>query len=82
MAKKRPQYLVNMINETNEYLRLNRVTDEHDSLFGFMCAYLLKRDFYQGFNYFKDEYNTHVKDVVSVFAGSYKKGEYDYLQIM
>jgi hypothetical protein len=83
MAKKRPQYVQDLVNKANEHLRVHKVKDEYtDNLFTFVCDYLLKRDMYEGYNYFKMEYNTYIKKDVMVYAGSHKKDEFDFLQIM
>jgi hypothetical protein len=79
--KKRPQYIIEMVNKTNDYLRFRKVTETSDTLFCFMCDYLLKKQMYQGYNFFKDVYNTYLKKNVPTEAGSYKEGEFDYLQI-
>lgn len=80
-SKKRPQYVVELVNKTNDYLRFRKVTDTSDTLFVFMCDYLLKKNMYKGYNFFKDVYNTYVQKNVPTEAGSYKEGEFDYLQI-
>ena len=81
MAKKRPNYVTELVNKTNEYLRFRKVTDTSDTLFVFMTDYLLKKNMYHGYNFFKDVYNTYLQKNVSTEAGSYKEGEFDYLQI-
>ena len=52
-SKKRPQYVVELVNKTNDYLRFRKVTDTSDTLFVFMCDYLLKKNTYKGYNYLK-----------------------------
>jgi hypothetical protein len=81
MDKKRPHYVTELVNKTNEYLRFRKVTDTTDTLFVFMCDYLLKKKMYRGYNFFKVVYNEHLKKNISTEAGSYKEGEFDYLQI-
>ena len=81
MAKKRSNYVTELVNKTNEYLRFRKVTDTTDTLFVFMCDYLLKKNMYRGYNFFKDEYNTYVQKNVPTLACSCKEGEYEYLQI-
>ena len=80
-SKKRPQYVVELVNKTNDYLRFRKVTDTSDTLFVFMCDYLLKKNTYKGYNYFKEVYNTYLQKNVPTEAGSSKEGEFDYLQI-
>lgn len=82
MAKNRPNYVTELLNKTNDYLRFRKVTDTTDTLFVFMCDYLLKKNMYKGYNFFKMEYNPYLKKDVVVFAGSYKKDEFEFLQIM
>lgn len=80
MAKKRPQYVTELVNKVNEHLRAHKVKGEYtDNLFTFMCHYLLKRGMYEGYGFFKTEYNTYLKTDVVVFA-SYKEDDY-FLQI-
>ena len=81
MAKNRPNYVTELVNKTNDYLRFRKVTDTSDTLFVFMNDYLLKKNMYYGYNFFKDVYNTYLQKNVSTEAGSYKEGEFDYLQI-
>ena len=79
--KKRPQYVIELVNKTNDYLRFRKVKDTTNTLFMFMCDYLLKKNMYKGYNFFKEVYNPYLKKVVSTEAGSYKEDEFDYLQI-
>ena len=80
-SKKRPQYVTELVSKTNDYLRFRRVKDTSDTLFVFICDYLLKKKMYKGYNFFKEVYNPYLKKVVSTEAGSYKEDEFDYLQI-
>ena len=80
--RKRPQYVTDLLNECNEYLRFRKVKDTTDTLFVFMCDYLLKKRMYEGYNFFKMEYNTYLKKDVIVYAGSYKEDEFEFLQII
>jgi hypothetical protein len=81
-TKKRPQYVTDLLKKVNQHLREFKVKEEHtDNLFIFMCDYLLTRDMYRGYNFYKDMYNPYKGEVVPVLAGSAKKDEYDYLQI-
>ena len=81
MAKNRPSYVTELVNKTNDYLRFRKVKDTKDTLFVFMCDYLLKKRMYKGYNFFKKVYNPYLKKVVSTEAGSYNENEFDYLQI-
>ena len=80
-SKKRPQYVVELVNKTNDYLRFRKVKDTTDTLFMFMCDYLLKKKMYRGYNFFKGVYNTYLQKNVPTEAGSYKEGEFDFLHI-
>ena len=79
--KKRTQYVTELVNNTNNYLRLRKVKDTTDTLFAFMCDYLIKKKMYKGYNFFEELYNPYLKKVVSKEAGSCNKEEFDYLQI-
>ena len=81
MAKKRPQYVQELVNKANQRFRDFGIKEEGNDLFVFVCDYLLKRNMYEGYNYFKMEYNTYLKKDVMVYAGSYRKEDYDFLQI-
>lgn len=82
--KKRPQYVIDMINDVNAYLRFRNVKDESDTLFCWIRNYLLDKDMYQGFNYYKygDKIiNLATGERILILAGSYNKGEFDFLQV-
>ena len=79
--KVRPKYVKDLVESANERFRLFKIKDEGNDLFVFICSYLLQKNMYEGFNYFKDEYNPHLQKKVSVLAGSHLKENYDYLQI-
>ena len=69
------------LTKTNDSLRYRTLTATTDTLNVFLNDYLLKKNMYYGYNFFKDVYNTYLQKNVSTEAGSYKEGEYDYLQI-
>lgn len=52
MAKRMTKQTKAMVEATNEYLRLNHVKAEDDSMFVLMSYLLLRADCYHGFNYF------------------------------
>ena len=82
VRKKRPQYVQDLVNKVNGNLRLLKVKDENDTLFWFMCDYLLKKGMmYEGYNFYKDKFNPYTNTIVPMLAGSCKKDEYEYLQI-
>lgn len=77
--KKRPKYIEDIIRDANAQFRRNYVKDENDSLFSWLCGYLLGKNMYNGFNYYK--YGSELKAPI-VLAGSYHKNEFDFLQIL
>lgn len=84
--KKRPQYVIDMLNDVNAYLRFRKVKDENDTLFCWMRNYLMDKRMYNGYNYHKygDKIinpETGERNIVIVLAGFYKKDEFDFLQI-
>ena len=80
--RKRTKQVILLIDETNSFLKENKVKDINDSLFRFVRDLLIKNRMYNGYNFYKDE---EVKlengDIVTkmVLAGSYT--DYDYLQL-
>lgn len=82
--KKRPQYVIDMLNDVNAYLRFRNVKDESDTLFCWIRNYLMDKDMYQGFNYCKygDKIiNPVTGERIIILAGSYNKSEFDFLQV-
>ena len=82
--KKRPQYVIDMLNDVNAYLRFRNVKDESDTLFCWIRNYLMDKDMYQGFNYYKygDKIiNSVTGEKILILAGSYNKDEFDFLQV-
>lgn len=78
--KKRPKYIEDIIRDANAQFRRKYTKDEDDSLFVWLCAYLLGKDMYQGFDYYRYT-RTAGKNPIAL-AGSYKKDEFDFLQIL
>lgn len=76
MAKKRPNYVTDLVERTNEHLRHFKVKEQDNDLFVFITSYLLDRDMYEGFNFFKYDENHK-----AVLAGTYDKDKFDFLQI-
>lgn len=76
--KKRPTYIKEMLNKVNETLRFHKIKNERDTLFAFMCDYLLKKKMYDGFNYYRDEWNPYLGKSIPTLA-HYE--DFDYLQI-
>jgi hypothetical protein len=79
--KNRPQYVKELVEKANKRFRDFKIKDESNDLFVFVCDYLLKKNMYEGYNFYKDVYNPYVDNIVPMLAGSAKKDEYDYLQI-
>ena len=79
--KKRPQYVTDIVKSVNERLRQAKVKDTNDTLFGWLCDWLLERGYYKGYNFFIDKYNDYVGKVIPVLAGTDDTEKYDYLQI-
>ena len=78
MSRKRPKYVETMLREANLTLRHMKIHDENDSLFMFVCNYLMSLDMYNGFNYYKMDTDLNGKSY-PVLAGS--STNYDFLQI-
>ena len=80
--RKRTKQVILLIDETNSFLKENKVKDINDSLFRFVRDLLVKNRMYNGFNFYKDEEvklengNISIKMVLS---GSCT--DYDYLQL-
>ena len=52
-TKKRPQYIQELVKETNKRLEAMNIKDEGNTLFRFVCDLLLKKKMYQGYNFFQ-----------------------------
>lgn len=78
-TKKRPKYVEEYINEVNNALEKWGVKDEGNSLFIFACDYLLKRNMYEGFNFYKHVVRNGIE--MLDLAGTYNKDEFDCLQL-
>jgi hypothetical protein len=78
MNRKRPAYVDKLVHDTNLVLCRKKIHDEGDSLFVFMCSYLLSKHMYNGFNYYNmgTDYNGNPRPVL---AGS--STDYEFLQI-
>ena len=78
MSRKRPVYVATMLHEANLTLRQMKIHDESDSLFMFICNYLMAHHMYHGFNYYNmgKDFNGNPYPVL---AGS--STNYEFLQI-
>ena len=80
--RKRTKQVILLIDETNSFLKENKVKDINDSLFRFVRDLLVKNRMYNGYNFYKDEeFKLENGDVATkmVLAGSCT--DYDYLQL-
>ena len=84
-TKKRPQYIQELVNETNKRLEVMNIKDEGDTLFRFVCDLLLKKNMYEGYNFYKKktmvingEYHSYLGCPTHE---EFKAGEWDCLQI-
>ena len=80
--RKRTKQVILLIDETNSFLKENKVKDINDSLFRFVRDLLVKNRMYNGYNFYKDkEVKLENGDVATkmVLAGSCT--DYDYLQL-
>lgn len=62
MGKKRPKYILELIEMANSHLKMRELSDT-SPLFWFMQSYLIKKKMYEGYNYYKisidDDGNKH-----------------------
>lgn len=84
-TKKRPQYIQELVKETNKRLEIMNIKDEGDTLFRFVCDLLLKKNMYEGYNFYKKktmvingEHHTYLAHPTHE---EFKAGEWDCLQI-
>ena len=80
--RKRTKQVILLIDETNSFLKENKVKDINDSLFRFVRDLLIKNRMYNVDNFYKDEeIKVENGDVATkmVLAGSCT--DYDYLQL-
>lgn len=78
--RKRTKQVILLIDETNSFLKENKVKDINDSLFRFVRDLLIKNRMYNGYNFYKDE-EVKLENISTkmVLAGSCT--DYDYLQL-
>lgn len=85
IKKKRPQYIQELVKETNKRLEIMNIKDEGDTLFRFVCDLLLKKNMYDGYNFFKKK-TIVIDGEPRNFLGNptreeLKAGKWDCLQI-
>ena len=80
--RKRTKQVILLIDETNSFLKENKVKDINDSLFRFVRDLLIKNRMYNGYNFYKDE---EVKlengDIATKMVLACSCTDYDYLQL-
>ena len=52
-TKRRPKYIEDLVNDTNKRLKRLNIKDTGDTLFRFVCDLLLKKNMYEGYNFFQ-----------------------------
>lgn len=75
---KRPKYVNDLVEMANERFRQFGIKRESNDLFVFITTYLLDKNMYDGFGYYKVEYNESIGKYVIV-GSSYK--DYEFLRI-
>ena len=85
VKKKRPKYIQELVKETNKRLEIMNIKDEGDTLFCFVCDLLLKKNMYEGYNFFKKK-TIVIDGEPRNFLGNptreeLKAGKWDCLQI-
>lgn len=84
-TKKRPQYIQELVKDTNKRLEIMNIKDEGDTLFRFVCDLLLNKNMYEGYNYYKKK-TMVINGEPHNYLGSptpeeFKAGKWDCLQI-
>ena len=84
-TKKRPQYIQELVKETNKRLEVMNIKDEGDTLFRFVCDLLLKKNMYEGYNFYKKKTRV-INGEYHSYLGyptheEFKADEWDCLQI-
>lgn len=85
IKKKRPKYIQELVKETNKRLEIMNIKDEGDTLFRFVCDLLLKKNMYDGYNFFQkktiviDGEQCNFLDYPT--REEFKAGKWDCLQI-
>ena len=85
VKKKRPKYIQELVKETNKRLEIMNIKDEGDTLFRFVCDLLLKKNMYDGYNFFQKK-TIVIDGEPRNFLGNptreeLKAGKWDCLQI-
>lgn len=84
-TKKRPQYIQELVKDTNKRLEIMNIKDEGDTLFRFVCDLLLKKNMYEGYNFYQKKtmvINGEPRNYLgSPTTEEFKAGKWDCLQI-
>ena len=54
-TKKRPKYVTELVNQVNKTLKTMGKQGENSDLHMFITSYLLNKNMYHGFNFYKDK---------------------------
>lgn len=76
-TKKRPNYVTELVNQINKTLKTMGKQGEHSDLHAFITSYLLNKNMYHGWNFYKDECING--KIIPVLAGS--ATDFDYIQM-
>ena len=80
--RKRTKQIILLIDETNSFLKENKVKDINDSLFRFVRDLLVKNRMYNGYNFYKDkEVKLENGDTATKMVLAGPCTDYDYLQL-
>lgn len=80
-SKARPQYVKDIVEEANQYFRLNKVKyEDRDNLFWFILNYLSSRKMYNGYTFYKEVYDETIQCNKLVIAGTDNPNQYDCIQ--
>ena len=76
-TKKRPNYVTELVNQINKTLKTMGKQGEHSDLHAFITSYLLNKNMYHGWNFYKDQCVNG--KIIPVLAGS--ATDFDYIQM-
>ena len=81
--KKRPKYIVDLVNDVNASLRRNKQKDIYSELAWWLVDYLTKNGWYKGHNFYIDSTLEINGEMVTrpALAGSADPDKYEYVQI-
>lgn len=76
-TKKRPKYVTELVNQINKTLKTMGKQGENSDLHIFITSYLLNKNMYHGWNFYKDKFVNG--KIIPVLAGS--ATDFDYIQM-